>query len=143
MFTLVIQVFTPLSLSSIATRYIVYNMILSVDVSLNQYFIIHKYLLMYNGIRPSSPYTAVEHVALFTPSNDLQNVNYIRSMPLYLVKPQIWQPYDKIEPTKVSKSSRAILRLTSTLYKLLKSTRDTLNAFPIKYWLCNVNEPVT
>jgi len=61
-------------------------------------------LLMYNGIRPSSPYTAVEHV-LFTPSNDLQNFNCVRSMHLHLVKPQIWQPYDKIEPTKVSKSS--------------------------------------
>ena len=84
-------------------------------------------------IRPRSPYTAVEHVALFTPSYDLQNFNCIRSMHLHLVKPQIRQPYDKIEPTKVSTISSAILGLTSTLYKLLKSTPDTLNAFPIKY----------
>ena len=63
-------------------------------------------------------------------------------MHLHLLKPQIWQPYDKKEPTKVSKSSRAIVGLTSTLYKLLKSTPDALNTFPITYWLCNVNEPV-
>jgi len=65
--------------------YMIFNIILSVVASYNQYFIIHMYLYMY--IRPSSPYTAVEHVELFTPSNELQNFNCIGSMPLHLVKP--------------------------------------------------------
>ena len=78
-------------------------------------------------MRPSSPYTTVEHVELFKPSNDLQTFNCIRSMPSHLVKPQIWEPHDKIDPTKVSKRSRAILGLTlSSLQLKLAGTKHTI-----------------